>query len=168
MSNYNASFFILVSLQLKIQTQTQTQFNSSPSNQNQNQKNIFKKINKISKRSNKVPKKITRYNMKKCSDIFIQIKLHNYHHLYIFLKLQEVKSTTHSYNLIQDLLIRATLNTVSNIKYISHERYLCSAILDCEQSLSTTSVRYTRNKHTQISHIYPTSLLRNSPFTIVT
>ena len=87
--------------------------------------------------------------------------------LSVFL-LKEVKAElTHSF-LTFDLLIRATLDTISNNKFISRERHSCSAILHCEQSLSTSTVHYTQKKQTQMSHSFdPTLLLRNSPFTCV-
>ena len=67
--------------------------------------------------------------------------------LSVFL-LKEVKAElTHSF-LTFDLLIRATLDTISNNKFISRERHSCSAILHCEQSLSTSTVHYTqKSKH---------------------
>ena len=87
---------------------------------------------------------------------------------YQFFLLKEVKAElTHSF-LTFDLLIRATLDTISNNKFISRERHSCSAILHCEQSLSTSTVHYTQKKQTQMSHSFdPTLLLRNSPFTCV-
>ena len=67
---------------------------------------------------------------------------------YQFFLLKEVKAElTHSF-LTFDLLIRATLDTISNNKFISRERHSCSAILHCEQSLSTSTFHYTqKSKH---------------------
>ena len=62
------------------------------------------------------------------------------------------KSTTHSLSVTLDLSIRTTLDTISDIKYISRgrERHSCSCILSCEQLLSTSTVHYTRKKKIQM------------------
>ena len=87
---------------------------------------------------------------------------------YQFFLLKKVKAElTHSF-LTFDLLIRATLDTISNNKFISRERHSCAAILHCEQSLSTSTFHYTQKKQTQMSHSFEAELLLViSPFTCV-